>query len=136
MMTLQLTPYIMLDGNANEAIEFYVKSLDAKVLFKQTFGEGPETVPEVAKERLSHSILLVGETELYVADTFPGQPNQRGNQVQICITAPDVEHSTRLYDALQQGGQVITPLQKTHFSLAYGMITDKFGATFQIFTRR
>ncbi|WP_123042585.1 VOC family protein [Cohnella candidum] len=135
-MALQLTPYIMLDGNAKEAIGFYEKSLDAKVIFKQTFGEGTETVPEETKERLSHAVLLVGETELYVADTFQGQPNQRGNQVQICITAPDVENSTRLFDALQHGGQVITSLQKTHFSLAYGMVTDKFGVTFQIFTRR
>jgi PhnB protein len=26
-------------------------------------------------------------------------------------------------------------LQKIHFSPAYGMVTDKFGVTFQIFTR-
>lgn len=139
-MTLQLTPYIMLDGNAMEAIQFYERSLDAKVFFKQTFGEGPETpeqpFSEEAKERLSHSVLKIGETELYVADTFPGQPNQKGNQVQVCITAPNVEKSNQLYESLQQEGQVITPLQKTHFSAAYGMVTDKFGVTFQIFTRR
>lgn len=28
------------------------------------------------------------------------------------------------------------PLQKVHFSPAYGMVTDKFGVTFQIFTQR
>ncbi|UUZ89723.1 hypothetical protein LJK87_27020 [Paenibacillus sp. P25] len=40
-MALQLIPFLMLDGKAGEAIDFYVKSLDAKVLFRQTFGEAP-----------------------------------------------------------------------------------------------
>ncbi|WP_199621929.1 VOC family protein [Paenibacillus alkalitolerans] len=135
-MTLQLIPFIMLDGNAKEAILFYEGSLDAKVAFKQTFGEGPETVPEEAKERISHSVLKIGEAELFIADTFPDEPNQPGHRVQICITSPDMEKSKQFYDALQQGGQVITPLQEIYFSPAYGVITDKFGVTFQIFTRR
>jgi PhnB protein len=35
---------------------------------------------------------------------------------------------------LQQGGQVKMPLQETLFSPAYGIVTDKFGVTFQIYT--
>ncbi|NOU93215.1 hypothetical protein GC093_08275 [Paenibacillus sp. LMG 31456] len=82
-MTLQLTPFIILGGNAKEDIQSYEKTLDVKVLFKQTFGEPQDNVEhpvsEEAKERLAHSVLLIGEAELFVADTFPGQPNQRGN---------------------------------------------------------
>jgi len=139
-MTLQVTPFIMLDGKAKEAIQFYEKSLDAKVIFKQTFGEGPinpeHPLPEEAKERLAHSILKIGDAELYVADTFPGQTNQIGNRVQICITTPHIEKSNQFFEALKQEGQVIIPLKKIHFSPAYGVVTDKYGVTFQIFTRR
>ncbi|MFP3381865.1 VOC family protein, partial [Bacillus sp. SIMBA_069] len=46
----------------------------------------------------------------------------------------DVEKSKRIFDALQDGGQVHMPLQETHFSPAYGNVKDKFGITFQIFT--
>jgi PhnB protein len=138
-MTLQVTPFIMLDGNAKEAIQFYEKSLDAEVIFMQTFGEGPENhehpLPEEAKERLAHSVLKIGDADLFVADTFPGQTNQIGNRVQICITTPNIEKSNQFFEALKQGGQVNMPLQKIHFSPAYGMVTDKFGVTFQIFTR-
>jgi len=106
----------------------------------QTFGEAPEDpehpVPDEAKDRLAHSILKIGNADLFVADSFPGQPNQSGNRAQICITTPDTRTSNRFFDALQQGGQVIMPLQKVHFSPAYGMVTDKFGVTFQIFTQR
>ncbi len=137
-MTLRLVPYLMMDGNAKEAIQFYEKALDAKVLFNQTFGEMPENpefpLPADAKERVSHAMLKVGETDLMFSDTFPGQPHQSGNQVTICISTDDMEKSKQIYEALQQGGQVNMPLQETFFSPSYGIVTDKFGVTFQIFT--
>jgi PhnB protein len=137
-MTLRLSPYLVMDGNAKEAIQFYEKVLDAKVLFNQTFGEMPENpefpLPADAKERVAHAMLKVGETDLMFSDTFPGQPHQKGNQVTICISTNDMEKSKQIYEALQQDGQVNMPLQETHFSPAYGSVTDKFGVTFQIYT--
>ncbi|MFJ8259957.1 VOC family protein [Peribacillus asahii] len=137
-MTLRLIPYLVMNGNAKEAIEFYEKALDAQVLFIQSFGEMPENpeypLPAEAKDRISHATLKVGETELMFSDKFPGQPHQSGSQVTICISTNDAEKSRKMYEALQQGGQVIMPLQETFFSPAYGNVTDKFGINFQIFT--
>ncbi|GIO01883.1 VOC family protein [Brevibacillus laterosporus] len=137
-MTLKLIPYLVMDGNAKEAIQFYEKALHAKVLFNQTFGEMPENpefpIPANAKDRVAHAMVKVGETDLMFSDTFPGQPHQKGNQVTICIATSKKEESTQIYEALQEGGQVNMPLQETHFSPAYGIITDKFGVTFQIYT--
>jgi PhnB protein len=138
MMTMRLIPYLVMDGNAKEAIQFYEKALDAKILFLTTFGEMPENpefpIPEDAKERVAHATLKIGESELMFSDTFPGQPIQSGNQVTICISTNDLEKSKKIYESLQQGGQVHMPLQETHFSPAYGIVTDKFGVTFQIHT--
>ncbi|MBO8163329.1 MAG: VOC family protein [Brevibacillus sp.] len=137
-MTLRLTPYFMMDGNAKEAIQFYEKVLDAKVLFYQTFGEMPENpdfpLPAEARDRVSHAMLKVGESDLMFSDTFPGQPHQSGSQVTICISTNDKEKSKQIFEALQQDGQVNMPLQETFFSPAYGIVTDKFGVTFQIYT--
>ncbi|EHS58641.1 VOC family protein [Paenibacillus kribbensis] len=137
-MSKRLIPYITMDGNAKEAIEFYEKALDAQQLFVQTFGEMPENpdfpIPAEVKGRIGHATLKVGETELMFSDTFPGSPFSSGNQVSICITTDSVEQAGKMFAALQQGGQVGMPLQETHFSPAYGNVTDKFGVTFQIFT--
>jgi PhnB protein len=137
-MTLRLIPYLVMDGNAREAIQFYEKALGAEVLFSQTFGEMPEDAgcppSSEVKERISHAMVKVGETDLMFSDTFPGQPHQSGNQVTICISTDDKEKSKQIYEALQQGGRVNMPLQETFFSPAYGIVTDKFGVTFQIFT--
>jgi PhnB protein len=129
----------MLDGNAKEAIHFYEKTLDAKVVFQQTFGETPEDpehpLSEEFKERVAHSVLKIGETELLVADTEPRQQTQIGNRLTICITTNEVKKAQQMYTLLQQGGKVNIPLTETYFSPAYGVVTDQFGVTFQIFTR-
>lgn len=137
-MTVRLIPYLVMDGNAKEAIEFYREALDAEVLYSQTFGEGPEDpqypVPEEAKNRIMHATVKVGENELMFSDIFPDQPHQKGNQVTICISTNDREKSQKFFKALQQDGQVTMPLQETFFSPAYGSVIDKFGVNFQIYT--
>ncbi|MFZ7942992.1 MULTISPECIES: VOC family protein [Bacillaceae] len=137
-MTVRLIPYLVMDGNAKEAIEFYQRALDAQVLFSQTFGEMPENpefpLPAEAKDRVSHATIKVGETELMFSDTFPGQPHQIGSQVTICLTTDDAEKARTFFNALQDGGHVEMPLQETFFSPAYGSVIDKFGVTFQVFT--
>ncbi|MDU7477123.1 MAG: VOC family protein [Paenibacillus macerans] len=136
-MTMRLTPYLVMDGNAKEAISFYEKALEAKVIMLQSFGEMPENpefpLPEAAKDRVSHALLKVGESEMMFSDTFPGQPHQSGTQVTICLTTNDAEQAKRMFEALAEGGQINMPLQETFFSPAYGSLTDKFGVTFQIF---
>jgi len=137
-MTVRLIPYLVMDGNAKEAIHFYEKALGAQVLFSQSFGEMPENpdfpLPAEAKDRVSHATIKVGESELMFSDTFPGQPHQSGNQVTICITTDDAEKAKQMFEALTDGGQVTMPLQETFFSPAYGTVTDKFGVNFQVFT--
>ncbi|TVY08483.1 VOC family protein [Paenibacillus cremeus] len=137
-MTMKLTPYLMMPGNAKEAIHFYEKALGAQVLFLQSFGEMPENpefpLPAEAKDLVSHAMLKVGETDLMFSDNFPGSPHQQGNQVTICISLDDKERSQQIFNALQDGGQVVMPLQETFFSPLYGIVSDKFGITFQIYT--
>jgi PhnB protein len=138
MVALRLSPYLMMNGNAKEAIEFYRSVLGAEVLFSQTFGEMPadpdHPLPAEAKDLISHAMLKVGDSDLMFSDNFPGSPFQSGNQVTICITVGDAEASRRIFGALQEGGQVSMPFMETFFSPGYGIVTDKFGVTFQIFT--
>ncbi|HBZ84054.1 MULTISPECIES: VOC family protein [Brevibacillus] len=138
-MSLRLIPYLVLNGNASEAISFYEKVLGAQVLYKQTFGEMPENpeypLPPEAKNLVGHATLQIGDSELMFSDAFPGQPYQLGDQVTICISLEDKAEAERIFAALQEDGQVHLPLQETFFSPAYGNVRDKFGITFQIFTK-
>ncbi|MDU0204393.1 VOC family protein [Paenibacillus sp. MAH-36] len=137
-MTLRLDPYLVMEGNAKEAIQFYEKALGAKQVFVQTFGEMPANpdfpLPSEANELIGHAMLMVGDTRLMLSDAFPGQPVQKGANVTICISIKDVEKSKAIYHALEDGGRVIIPLSESHFSPAYGQVVDKFGVGFHIFT--
>lgn len=136
-MTISLTPYLTMDGNAKEAIQFYEQAIGAEILEIVTYGEMPEmpnTFTDDLKNLVAHAKLQVGETELMFSDTPGGSPIQKGKQVTICITSNDVEKSKRIFEALRKDGQVNMPLEETSFSPAFGDVTDKFGVTFQIFT--
>jgi PhnB protein len=137
-MILGINPYLVLDGNVQEAVKFYENALDAKIVSVQTFGEiyeDPEfRIPDDAKERVMHAHLKVGNTDLMLSDTFPGQPHQVGSQVTIAIMVNDVEKAKEVFGKLQDGGQVVMPLQETFWSPAYGQVTDKFGVTWHVST--
>jgi len=44
------------------------------------------------------------------------------------------DHSKQIFEALQEGGKVGMPLQETFWSPAYGILTDKYGVTWNIST--
>lgn len=139
-MSLQLTPFILMDGRAKEAIKYYQEVLDAKVIFKQTIGEGPKDEASKFKknelELIAHSVLKIGDSQIMIADIIPALPFQKGNQISICITTSDISLTKQLYENLKKDGEIVTELNEIHFSPAYGIVTDKFGVTFQIFTSR
>ncbi|MFD0695105.1 VOC family protein [Paenibacillus sp. GCM10027628] len=137
-MVLGINPYITLDGQGRDAIKFYEDAVDAKVAVVQTFGEMPANpeypLPTEAKDRILHALLKVGDNSLMISDTFPGHADEVGAHVSIAIMIGSVEKSKQVYEKLQQGGQVKMPLQETFWSPSYGIVTDKFGVTWQIST--
>jgi PhnB protein len=137
-VTLRLNPYLVMNGNAREAVAFYAKALDAKSMGMQTFGEMPadpnHPMPDEAKDRILHAMLKVGETDLMFSDTFPGMPYQTGNNLTIAIVTDDAAKARQMFEGLAEGGQVTMPMQKTFWSPAFGQVTDKFGVAWQIST--
>ncbi|GLC89065.1 VOC family protein [Lysinibacillus piscis] len=136
---MQLIPYLQLNGNAKEAIEFYEKVFHAENLGVITYGEIPTTpdfpIHEDTKDLVSHATMRVGESVIMLSDTFPGQPAHEGNLVIICVTFDNADKARQIFEALQDGGQVEMPLTETGFSPAFGVIKDKFGVRFQIYTK-
>jgi PhnB protein len=137
-MILGVHPYLVLNGNGQEAVKFYESALGAEVLSLQTFGEMPETpeypMPEEAKNRVLHAALKIGESVIMLSDTFPGQPYELGSQLSIALVLNDVEQSKEIFEKLKEGGKVGMPLQETFWSPSYGTVTDKFGMNWQVST--
>lgn len=138
LMTLGVHPYLRMNGNGKEAVEFYQKALEAELLGVQTYGDMPPNpefdLPEEAKNRVLHAQLKIGNTFLMLSDTFPGQPYETGSQVDVALLINDVEKTESVYANLKEGGEVIMALQETPWSPSYGQVKDKYGVIWQIST--
>lgn len=135
-MSMKLNPYLNFDGTTKEAVYFYEKVLGGKLVGIMTFGDMPEDpnhpLPDNMKDRVMHAHLKVGDTDLMFSDTFPGMPFQPGDTVQIAIHPSEESRAREIFAALEDGGHVVMPLQKTDWSPLYGIVKDKFGVTFQV----
>ncbi|MCI3921014.1 VOC family protein [Paenibacillus sp. TRM 82003] len=135
-MSIRLNPYLNFDGNTKEAVYFYEKALGGKVLGLLRFGDMPADpnypMSDDMKDRIMHAHLKIGDSDLMFSDTFPGMSVQPGDAVQIAIHPQDETRAKEIFAALEDGGQVVMPLQKTDWSPLYGIVKDKFGVTFQV----
>jgi len=137
MMSIRLNPYFVFNGNTREALYFYEKALRGSVVGIMTFGDLPEDpnhpLTDEMKTLVMHAHLKVGDADLMFSDTSPGTSHQAdGDTVQIAIHPTEEGIAREVFAALEDGGQVVMPLQKTDWSPLYGIVKDKFGVTFQV----
>lgn len=130
---MQVQTYLMMDGRAEEAIEFYKKTLGATVTMLMRFKESPD--PHMcspgAENKIMHAYMNIGETGVMISDgRNTGQPKFEGFALSIG-TKTEAE-ADRLFNALADGGKVTMPQSKTFFSARFGMLADKFGVNWMI----
>lgn len=138
---ISLSPFLSMNGNAGEAIRFYEKHLNAKVVFLKTYQEMKEYDPDFSFDHsqadyVSHSVLLIGESQLMIAD---GPVNglsalSCGNSVSLCFEANDLQAVKDVYDSFigDARTKTILPFEKSIFSNGYAVIIDPFGVVIQL----
>ena len=134
---MQVQPYLQFDGRCEEAIEFYKSALGAKVEAIMRFKDGPDCMemPQGTADKVLHSCFRIGESTIMASDGYcKGKPDFQG--FSLTLQAPDKAEADRLFKALEPGGQVQMPLTETFFSPRFGMVADRFGASWMIVTMR
>jgi PhnB protein len=130
---MQVQTYLSFDGRAEEAIEFYKKTLGAEVKMLMRWKDSPDKsmcMPG-AENKVMHAYLNIGETGVMVSDgRNTGQPNFAG--FNLSIDTKTKAEADKLFNALAEGGKVTMPQSKTFFSERFGMLTDKFGVNWMI----
>lgn len=130
---MQVQSYLFMDGRAEEAIEFYKKTLDAKVTMLMRFKESPDQAmcTPGAENKIMHAYMNIGETGMMLSDgRNTGQPKFDG--FALSIGAKTEAEADKLFNALLEGGKVTMPQSKTFFSARFGMLQDKFGVNWMI----
>ncbi|MDR7000321.1 VOC family protein [Neobacillus niacini] len=128
----QITPYLMFDGNAREALEFYREVFQGEILNAQTYGEsGYNNSPE-AQNLLIHAQFKKDDLFIMASDAFPGNAINKGNNISLALDLESEEEIQRLYDALRENGKVYMELQDTFWGAKYAKVTDHFGITWDL----
>jgi len=124
---MQLITYVTFAGNCEEALNFYKEALGGKVIQISHMGDGQMEVPENLKDKVMHARLQLGESVLYMSDTFEPSSVKQGNNVSLSLEIDDTAKLENLFNKLSAGGTVKMPLEDTFWGARFGMLTDKFG---------
>ena len=129
--------YLNFAGNTEQAFNFY------KSVFGGEFGndgiarfgdmppmEGAPPMSDAVKAMIIHvEIVITGGLVLMGTDAPAemGFSVQQGNNVNINLEPDTRQEAERLFNALNEGGTVIQPLQDMFWGAYYGQLVDKFG---------
>lgn len=130
---MQIQPYLFFEGRAEEALEFYKKSLGAKVEAVIRYKENPDPKhnPPNSGDKVMHCNFRIGDTQVMASDgNCSGKPNFQG--FSLTFNAKDEADAKRRFNALAEGGQVNLPLSETFFAKSFGMVADRFGLNWMV----
>jgi PhnB protein len=131
---MQVQPYLFFDGRAEEAIEFYRKTLGAEVQILLRFKDCPEPEHRPSSDtanKVMHSSLRIGDATIMASDGHcQGKPNFQGFSLSVSVR--DAAEAERVFNALADGGEVRQPLVETFFSPRFGMVADRFGVPWMV----
>ncbi|MET9604850.1 VOC family protein [Streptomyces sp. NPDC006512] len=127
--TQKITPFLMFEGRAEEAMTFYASLFeDAEIVEVTRYGaDGPGEEGTVVKATFA----LAGQQficiDSHVKHAFGFTPAL--SLFVQCDTEAELE---RLYGALAEEGEELMPLDSYGFSTRFGWVNDRFGVSWQL----
>jgi predicted 3-demethylubiquinone-9 3-methyltransferase (glyoxalase superfamily) len=125
----KITTFLMFEGDAEEAMTFYLSLFDAaEVVSLSRYGaDGP------GKEgTVQHATFALAGQQLMCIDS----PVKHGfgftPAMSLFVQCADEAEIARLYAALSDRGTEFMPLGDHGFSRAFGWVNDRFGVSWQL----
>lgn len=123
--------YLSLNGNAQEAADYYAKVFDGKVAYVMKFNQLPpeemKNMPKGADDLVMYANVKTYGGDIMLSDMMPGQKVKPNEGVWITFSDKNPDKLRKAFDRLAKDGKVVMPLEKTFFSELYGQVVDKFG---------
>jgi PhnB protein len=130
---MRLNPYLNFSGNCEEAMQFYARVFRGKVADVQKFSVMPDQAytPPGWSDKVMHASVTIGRDALMGSDVPPSQ-YAKPQGYAVSVQTRDKAEAERVYRALADGGTETLPIQKTFWSEAFGMCTDRFGIAWMV----
>ncbi len=133
MKTMQLNPYLLFNGQCEDAFKFYESCLGGKIEAMMPHAGTPaEThVPAEWRSKILHARLVVGEEVLMGSDAPPDR-YQEPKGFSVSLGFKDAADAERVFKALSENGTVQMPIQQTFWATRFGMLVDQFGIPWMV----
>lgn len=128
-MNATIRPFLMFEGDAEEAMTFYVSLFpDGDVVHVTRYGpEGPGADGTV----ITASFTIGGQTVL-CSDSAVKHGFSFTPSVSMFVECPSEDEIARLATALADGGEILMPLDNYGFSRRFTWVNDRFGVSWQL----
>jgi len=134
----QVNPYLIFNGNCEEAFLFYQSVFGGEFPYMGKFKDMPadDNCPPVSEEeadRVMHVSLPIGNTVLMGSDsTAQSGPVIVGNNISVSINTTSRAEADSIFNRLSEGGNAFMPMTNTFWGAYFGMLVDKFGINWMV----
>ncbi|MFD1547519.1 VOC family protein [Nonomuraea guangzhouensis] len=130
-MSSRLNPYLVFNGNARQAMEFYANVFGGNLALN-TFAEfGATDSPDA--DRIMHAML---ETDagytIMASDVIGDMRFEPMAGASVSLSGDDADLLRGYWEGLSAGGSVTMPMQKQAWGDEFGMCVDQFGVPWMV----
>jgi len=137
----RVSTYLNFSGNAEEAFLFYQSVFKTEFVNGiSRFGNIPQepnqpAIAEELKDLVLHVELPIVGGHILMGTDAPKEMKftvTQGNNMHINLEPESKEETSRLFEALAEGGSITMPIQDMFWGAYYGTLTDKFGINWML----
>ena len=125
----KITPFLMFEGKAEEAINFYMSIFNDSELIRIARYEAGEPGKE---GEVSQAVFSINGQEFICTDTFVQHAFTFTPSISLFVECDSEEEINDAYTKLADGGELLMPLDSYPFSKKFGWVQDKFGVSWQL----
>jgi predicted 3-demethylubiquinone-9 3-methyltransferase (glyoxalase superfamily) len=124
-----LCPFLMFEGNAEAAINYYTKLFPGSqinTVDRYTEGE-PGPAGSIKKAAFTVAGQTIMATDSWVKHAFSFTP-----AISLFVECENEAELDRIYAALCEGGTALMPVNNYGFSRKFAWVNDRFGVSWQL----
>ena len=126
----KITTFLMFqDGNAEEAMNFYISLFDNSEIVNITRYGANETGKEGT---IMHAIFSLNGQEYMCIDSYVKHGFTFTPAMSLYVTCDTEEEIDKVFEKLSEGGKILMPLGSYPFSERFGWVNDKYGVSWQL----
>lgn len=130
---MQINPYLHFNGNCEQAFNFYVTAIGAKIDVMMHVEGSPAAAqmpPEMASKVLHAQLSIDGE--VIMGSDAPPAHFEKIQGITVALQIEDPAEGAKVFAALSEGGTVRMAYGATFWSKGFGMCVDKFGVPWMV----